>query len=224
MNILIIGEEVFASMLGNKLRLSHHYNKHFIACQHNSANESEIVVDIDFKDENKVINFCIENKIDVVVLASKQVLENGFYERLKTSAFMDRTIIVGVAQATIQQFNHIATENKLNSIEEENIEQLVVLTDGKIFKVLNEKNELELQLIEQQILEKVKEKNLIISGFICFNVSKKNENYTLFSTQFVISNEVASSIFERLETDVLSLFAAMDNGTLEDVNIEFYDN
>ena len=223
MNILIIGDAVFSSCLGGKLKQSHHYNQHFILCTNQLINELEVSVNISLDDEDAILNFCIENKIDVVVLAHQQVLQNGFYNRLKENSFMNRTIIVGAAKQTIQQFNNSTNEQKEIVSDSKNIEQIVVLTDGANYKVLNEKNEQELKLIEKQIIERIKEKDLNISGFICFNVVKKDENYELASYQFVMNNDVAATIFERLETDVLSLFAAMDNGTLEDVNIEFYE-
>ena len=223
MNILIIGDAVFSSCLGGKLKQSHHYNQHFILCTNQLINELEVSVNISLDAEDAILNFCIENKIDVVVLAHQQFLENGFYDKLKENSFLNRTIIVGAAKETIQQFSNSTNEQKEIVSDSKNIEQIVVLTDGANYKVLNERDEQQLKLIEQQIIKKVIEKDVNISGFLCFNVFRKDENYELASYQFVMNDDVAATIFERLETDVLSLFAAMDNGTLEDVIIEFYD-
>ncbi|MBS4042605.1 MAG: hypothetical protein KGZ59_02190 [Chitinophagaceae bacterium] len=223
MNILIIGNEDFACILGDKLKLSHHYTQHFFAAPNILNNQSESFVNIDFDDENDIVNFCVNQKIDVVVLSNEQVLNNGFYDKLKANSFMDRIIIVGAAQETIQESSLSALVQKEITSNSVNTEQIVILTDGKNYKMLNEKNEFELNLIEQLISENLKKRDLKISGFICLQLSKIDNFYELSSFQFMMNNEVATTIFERLETDVLSLFAAMDNGTLEDVNIEFYD-
>lgn len=218
MNILIIGERSFSRILGNKLKLSHHYNNHFIITESEENQDLEHVLSIALDNENEIINFCVQEKIDVIVLAHKFYLNNNFYERLKSNSFLNRTIIVGVAPSAIQKLNNI-TNNEV----EEYTDQIVVLTDGKNYKILNEKNEHYLEKIEQQIIQKIKGIEINISGFICFNVLENDENFELSSIQFIMNDNVATNIFERLETDVLSLFAAMDNGTLEDVNIEFYD-
>ena len=223
MNILIIGNSEFARTLGNKLKLSHHYNKHFFASPLTENKELEGLVTIDFEDESGIVNFCLVEKIDVLILTHQQLLENGFYDKLRLNKDLNRTIIVGTSLQTIQQLNNLTIKQKHNPSDLNTIEQIVVLTDGKNYKVLNEKDEHDLEKIEQQIIKKLKEKDVNISGFLCFNVFRKEENYELSSFQFLVNDEVATTIFERLETDVLSLFAAMDNGTLEDVNIEFYE-
>jgi phosphoribosylamine-glycine ligase len=223
MNILIIGENDFGRILGNKLKLSHHYDKHFILSTNQLVNEPEVIDNIGLDDEQAIINFCFEQQVDVVVLAHKPLLDKGFYDTLKSNSLMNKTIIVGASLQTIQQLNNLVATQSTALTDLKTTEQIVVLTDGKFFKILNEQNKQELNEIEEQIIKKVKNIELNISGFLCFNVVKNNHSFELSSFQFVINNEVAENIFERLETDVLSLFAAIDNGTLEDVNIEFYE-
>ncbi len=218
MNILIIGEREFARILGNKLQLSHHYNNHYIITESEENQELEHVLNIELDDENEIINFCVHEKIDVIVLAHKKILANNFYDRLKANSFLSRTIIVGASDSAILLLKNIT------KAEDKNItEQIVALTDGKNYKILNEMNEKEIKLIEEQVIEKVKKYELDISGFLCFNVIRKDVTYELVAIKLIMEESVATKIFERLETDVLSLFAAMDNGTLEDVNIEFYE-
>ncbi len=240
MNILIIGEGGFARKLGDKLKLSHHYDKHFFIPVIEDNQLFKQMIKISLNDEDGIVNFCIDQKIDIVVIADKQVLVTRIYNILKNNAHLSRTIIIGASKETVEfftyqdSFNNFIVENniphtkhKSTELEVEKIEQIVILTDGKTFKILNEVSSIDVHQIEQNIIAPtlfgLSNKSFFITGFLCCNIIQQDERFELLSYQFIVNDNVAEEVFEKLETDVLSLFAAMDNGTLEDVNIEFYE-
>lgn len=240
MNILILGEGGFARNLGNKLKLSHHYDTHFSIPAIDENQAFEPILKIALNDENEIAHFCVEQKIDVVIIANVDGLANGLYNKLKNNHLLKRAIIIGASSETVEfltnenSLNNFIIENNIpfsknesNELEKDKIDQIVILTNGNTFKILNDISLNNIQQIEQKIitptLNGLLNKSFLISGFLCCNIIQKDEIFELINYQFVIDDKVAELIFEKLETDVLSLFAAMDNGTLEDVNIEFYE-
>lgn len=240
MNILILGDGLFARNLGNKLKLSHHYDKHFAIPAIDENQALEPILKIALNDENGIVYFCVEQKTDVVVIANVDGLANGLYNKLKNNPLFKRVIIIGASSETVEFLTNVnslnnfiiennipLSKNKSTEFEVDKIEQIVILTNGNAFKILNDISSNDIQQIEQKIitptLNGLLTKSFLISGFLCCNIIRKDEFFELINYQFVIDDKVAKLIFERLETDVLSLFAAMDNGTLEDVNIEFFE-
>ena len=70
----------------------------------------------------------------------------------------------------------------------------------------------------------LKEDGLEYYGFVFFGLIKCRDAVKVIEYNCRLGDPETEVILPRLETDLVALFAAMDNGTLEDVNINFSDN
>ena len=79
------------------------------------------------------------------------------------------------------------------------------------------------ECVIQNVLNGLRNLQSTRNYFFCLELSKENGSYYLSEFDFSLDAVLFKTCFEHLETDLVSLFAAMDNGTYEDVNIEFYE-
>ena len=67
----------------------------------------------------------------------------------------------------------------------------------------------------------IKAENLIYHGFIFFGLMNNNGEPYVIEYNCRLGDPETEVVIPRLKTDLVALFAAMDNGTLEDANISF---
>ncbi len=70
-------------------------------------------------------------------------------------------------------------------------------------------------------VEGIKAENLVYFGFIFFGLMNNNGEPFVIEYNCRLGDPETEVVIPRLKTDLVALFAAMDNGTLEDVNISF---
>lgn len=82
-----------------------------------------------------------------------------------------------------------------------------------------------MQTVEQTIIKPtvdgLAKENLIYNGFIFFGLMNCNGTPYVIEYNCRMGDPETEVVMPRLETDLVSLFAAMDNGTLADTNIEY---
>ena len=85
-----------------------------------------------------------------------------------------------------------------------------------------------MNIVEETIIKPtingLKEDELEYFGFVFFGLINCNGKPTVIEYNCRLGDPETEVILPRLETDLVALFAAMDNGTLEDVNINFSEN
>ncbi len=85
-----------------------------------------------------------------------------------------------------------------------------------------------MQKVEEKIIlptvQGLAKENLIYNGFIFFGLMNVDGEPMVIEYNCRMGDPETEVVLPRLETDVLSLFFAMDNGTLEDANINFADD
>ncbi len=82
-----------------------------------------------------------------------------------------------------------------------------------------------MQKVEDKIVRPtiagIKAENLIYYGFIFFGLMNNNGEPYVIEYNCRLGDPETEVVIPRLKTDLVALFAAMDNGTLEDANISF---
>jgi phosphoribosylamine--glycine ligase len=82
-----------------------------------------------------------------------------------------------------------------------------------------------MQKVEDKIIrptvEGIKAENLVYFGFIFFGLMNNNGDPYVIEYNCRLGDPETEVVIPRLKTDLVALFAAMDNGTLEDANISF---
>ena len=69
----------------------------------------------------------------------------------------------------------------------------------------------------------IKEEGLVYKGFVFFGLMNCGGNPYVIEYNCRLGDPETEVILPRLQTDLVSLLAATDNGTLEDVNIQYHD-
>lgn len=86
-------------------------------------------------------------------------------------------------------------------------------------------NDAFMQTVEQTIIQPtvngLAKENLVYNGFIFFGLMNCNGTPYVIEYNCRMGDPETEVVMPRLETDLVSLFAAMDNGTLVDTNIEY---
>ena len=88
-------------------------------------------------------------------------------------------------------------------------------------------DELFMQKVESKIIQPtvdgLQKENFIYNGFIFFGLMNCNGEPYVIEYNCRLGDPETEVVLPRLETDLVSLFAAMDNGTLADTNITFHE-
>lgn len=84
-----------------------------------------------------------------------------------------------------------------------------------------------MHVVEETIIKPtitgLQKEQLVYNGFIFFGLMNCNGIPKVIEYNCRLGDPETEVVLPRLETDLVSLFAAMDNGTLQDTNIEFYE-
>jgi len=332
MNILILGSGGREHALAWKISQSHHCNQLFIAPGNAGTQQFGTNVSLGITDFEAIKTFCIDNKIDVLVVGPEEPLVKGIYDFMEAAKDVWKGFVVGPSAAAAQlegskafskkfmQRHNIPTaayaeftkdnfeagkqyianhnlpivlkadglaagkgvvisethadalavfENMIINqqfgdasskvvIEEflEGIEVSVfALTNGtdyqtighaKDYKRIGEgdtglntggmgcvtpvpfMDDLFMQQVEETIImptvKGLQQEGLVYNGFVFFGLMNCNGVPKVIEYNCRMGDPETEVVLARLDTDLLSLFAAMDNGTLEDANINFNDD
>jgi len=332
MNILILGSGGREHALAWKVAQSYHCDKLFIAPGNAGTKNIGTNVSITVNNFQAQKDFCIENKIDIVIVGPEEPLVKGIYDFYKADEELNRIIVVGPSAAAAQlegsksfakafMYKHgIPTaacaeftadnyekgrayiaehtlpivlkadglaagkgvvispthEEALKAFEEmiigkqfgEASSKVVIeefltgieisvfaLTNGKDYQIIGHAKDYKrigegdiglntggmgcvspvpfaddafMNVVEETIIKPtingLKEDNLEYFGFVFFGLINCDGKPKVIEYNCRLGDPETEVILPRLETDLVALIAAMDNGTLEDVNINFSEN
>jgi phosphoribosylamine--glycine ligase len=84
-----------------------------------------------------------------------------------------------------------------------------------------------MEKVEQKVvrptIEGLAKEGLVYKGFVFFGLMNCNGEPSVIEYNCRLGDPETEVILPRLQTDLVSILAATDNGTLEDVNIEYHD-
>jgi phosphoribosylamine--glycine ligase len=329
MNILLLGSGGREHALAWKIQQSHHCDNLFIAPGNPGTATCGTNVNMGINDFEAQKQFCIEQKINMVVVGPEDPLVKGVFDYYSDDKLLNKIVVVGPSANAAQlegskafskhfmQRHHIPTaayaEFTKDNFEEGKayiskhslpivlkadglaagkgvvisethadalqvfeemiinkqfgdasskvvIEQFLqgievsvfVLTNGKDYQVIGHAKDYKrigvgdtglntggmgcvtpvpfmddtfMQTVEQTIIKPtvdgLSKENLIYNGFIFFGLMNCNGTPYVIEYNCRMGDPETEVVMPRLETDLVSLFAAMDNGTLADTNIEY---
>ena len=329
MNILLLGSGGRENSLAWKMQQSHHCSQLFIAPGNAGTTTYGSNVTLDILDFEAIKQFCIDNKIQLVVVGPEEPLVKGIYDYLRNDEQLGNMIIVAPSAAASQlegskafakqfmQKNNIPTaayaeftldnydngkqylqnhslpivlkadglaagkgvvicENHSDALQvfeemiinkqfgnasskvviEEFLQgievSVFVLTNGTDYQIIGHAKDYKrigegdtglntggmgcvspVPFMDELFMQKVDEKiirptiqglqndNLIYNGFIFLGLMNFDGEPFVIEYNCRLGDPETEVILPRLETDLVSLFAAMDNGTLIDANIEY---
>ncbi|MFC4231282.1 phosphoribosylamine--glycine ligase [Parasediminibacterium paludis] len=332
MNILILGSGGREHALAWKISQSHHCNQLFIAPGNAGTQQFGTNVNLGITDFEAIKTFCIDNKIDVLVVGPEEPLVKGIYDFMEASKDVWKGFVVGPSAAAAQlegskafskkfmqrhniptaayaEFtkdnfeegkryitNHslpivlkadglaagkgvVISETHADALEvfenmiinqqfgdasskvviEEFLEgievSVFVLTNGTDYQIIGHAkdykrigegdtglntggmgcvtpvpfmDELFMQQVEETIIlptvKGLQQEGLVYNGFIFFGLMNCDGTPKVIEYNCRMGDPETEVVLARLDTDLLSLFAAMDNGTLEDANINFKED
>ena len=327
MNILLLGSGGREHALAWKMVKSHHCDQLFIAPGNAGTAKFGTNVSIGINDFEAQKKFCIENKINMLVVGPEEPLVNGVYDFFKNDETLKNIIVVGPSKEAAQlegsksfskkfmQRHNIPTagyaeftkenfeegkkyllqhslpivlkadglaagkgvvicndHNKALQVFEEMIinkqfgdasskvvveeflegieVSVFILTDGKDYQIIGHAKDYKrigegdtgpntggmgcvspvpfvsdifMQKVEERIIKPtvagLQKENLIYNGFIFFGLIKINDDPFVIEYNCRMGDPETEVVIPRLQTDLVAMFAAMDNGTLIDVNI-----
>jgi phosphoribosylamine--glycine ligase len=329
MNILILGSGGREHAMAWKISKSHHCNQLFIAPGNAGTQEFGTNINLGITDFEGIKTFCIDNKIDVLVIGPEEPLVTGIYDFMEAAKDVWKGFVVGPSAAAAQlegskafskkfmqrhniptaayaEFtkdnfadgkiyisNHalpivlkadglaagkgvVISETHADALEvfenmiinqqfgdasskvviEEFLEGIEVsvfaLTNGIDYQIIGHAkdykrigegdtglntggmgcvtpvpfmDDLFMQQVEETIIQPtvkgLQQESLVYNGFVFFGLMNCDGTPKVIEYNCRMGDPETEVVLARLDTDLLSLFAAMDNGTLEDANINF---
>ncbi len=228
MNILVLGSNNNDEIFLKKVQNSHHCSQLFY--QSNNCNNLPVgIIKIEeLKSKEVIRTFCLEKKIDLFIILNRDLSINGIYDELKSEELLKKIIIIGVSEKLIsltedEKFIHFISKYNIANSKEKSGEyfKIIVLTNGIDFQIINQQKdyliENDINEIIATILNALNKEEILVTGILTMNFNFENGKAYFKNFDF----NIYSADFINLETDLVSLFAAMDNGTLTDTNIEF---
>jgi phosphoribosylamine--glycine ligase len=332
MNILILGSGGREHAMAWKISKSHHCNQLFIAPGNAGTQEFGTNINLGITDFEGIKTFCIDNKIDVLVVGPEEPLVKGIYDFMEAAKDVWKGFVVGPSAAAAQlegskafskkfmqrhniptaayaeftkdnfeegkQYisNHalpivlkadglaagkgvVISETHADALDvfenmiinqqfgdasskvviEEFLEGIEVsvfaLTNGIDYQIIGHAkdykrigegdtglntggmgcvtpvpfmDDLFMQQVEETIIlptvKGLQQEGLVYNGFIFFGLMNCDGTPKVIEYNCRMGDPETEVVLARLDTDLLSLFAAMDNGTLEDTNINFNED
>jgi len=329
MNILLLGSGGREHALAWKMQQSHHCDNLFIAPGNAGTSQYGSNVNLGINDFEAQKQFCIDNKIAMVVVGPEEPLVKGVYDFYKNDEQLKKIIVVGpsaeaaqlegskafskhfmhrhgIPTAAYEEFTldnldagkaYIARHSVpvvlkadglaagkgviISHAQDEAIlafEEMIVnkqfgdasskvvieefllgievsvfvLTNGKDYQIIGHAKDYKrigegdtglntggmgcvtpVPFMDDAFMQKVEEKiikptisglakeNLVYNGFIFFGLMNVEDEPFVVEYNCRMGDPETEVVMPRLETDLVSLFAAMDNGTLADTNIEY---
>ena len=102
MNILLLGSGGRENALAWKMQQSHHCSQLFIAPGNAGTTAYGTNVTLDILDFESIKQFCIDNKIQLVVVGPEEPLVKGIYDYLRNDEQLGNMIIVAPSAAASQ--------------------------------------------------------------------------------------------------------------------------
>ena len=327
MNILLLGSGGREHALAWKMAKSHHCDQLFIAPGNAGTAQFGSNVLLDINDFEAQKSFCIDHKINMLVVGPEEPLVNGVYDFFKNDNVLKNIVVVGPSKEAAQLEGSKAFSKKFMQrhriptagyaeFTKENFEEgkkylskhelpivlkadglaagkgvvicmdhaealqvfeemiihkqfgdasskvvveefldgievsVFVLTDGKDYQIIGHAKDYKrigegdtgpntggmgcvspvpfvddifMQKVEERIIKPtvagLKKENLVYNGFIFFGLIKINDDPFVIEYNCRMGDPETEVVIPRLQTDLVAMFAAMDNGTLVDVNI-----